>query len=139
MFILKHKERDSMNADVWGYISNVSQTAVKEIDPKAYVELYDECGIKTKEDPCEYMNGEKLPKTTSDINKIFSMVTKEIIDELGTNVHCENLIFDYESNYPIYAILLYIEDSKEFDNILLLTDQTTYLLNEKGQTIERLV
>lgn len=138
MFILKYKERDSMNADIWGYISNVSQTAVKEIDPKAYVELYDKLP-KIEEDYCEYFDGKKLPENTSKINKIFSMVTKEIIDELGTNVHCENLIFDYESNYPIYAILLYIEDSKEFDNILLLTDQTTYLLNEKGQTIERLV
>lgn len=138
MFILKYKEKDNRNETVWGYISNISQTAVKEIDPDTYVELYDKLP-KIEEDPCEYFDGKKLPENTIKVNKIFSMVTKEIVNELGTNVHCENLIFDYESNYPIYAILLYIEDSKEFENILLLTDQTTYLLNEKGQTIERLV
>lgn len=138
MFILKYKEKDNRNETVWGYISNISQTAVKEIDPDIYVELYDELP-KIEEDPCEYFDGKKLPENTIKVNKIFSMVTKEIVNELGTNVHCENLIFDYESNYPIYVILLYIEDSKEFENILLLTDQTTYLLNEKGQTIERLV
>ena len=138
MFILKYKEKDNRNETVWGYISNISQTAVKEIDPDTYVELYDKLP-KIEEDPCEYMDGKKLPENIAKVNKIFSMVTKEIVNELGTNIHCENLIFDYESNYPIYAILLYIEDSKEFENILLLTDQTTYLLNEKGQTIERLV
>ena len=60
---------------------------------------------------------------------------------MGTNVHCENLVFDYDKNcdMPIYAVLLYVEDSKEFDSILLLTDQETYLMNDKGQTIERLV
>ena len=138
MFILKYKEKDNRNETVWGYISNISQTAVKEIDPDTYVELYDKIP-KIEEDPCEYTDGKKLPENIAKVNKIFSMVTQEIVNELGTNVHCENLIFDYESNYPIYAILLYIEDSKEFENILLLTDQTTYLLNEKGQTIERLV
>lgn len=139
MFIVKHKQRDFRNTDVWGYISNVSQIAVKEIDPELYIKTYDDIPIATQEDHCEYMNGIKLSREITDVNKIFSVVTKEIIDELGGDVHCENLIFDYNENMPIYAILLYIEDSKKFDNIVLVTDQITYLMNENGKTIERIV
>lgn len=139
--IVKHKERDYRNANVWGYIDKVSQTSIKEIDVDAYLEIYNNDFAKQgigNEDQCEYLNGVKLSKDIADVNKIFSVVTREIIEELG-NVHCENLVFDYSENMPIYAILLYVEDSKEFDNILLLTDQTTYLLNDEGKTIERLV
>ena len=139
--IVKHKERDYRNAEVWGYIDKVSQTSIKEIDAEIYLKMYEdikeECNIE-KEDSCEYLNGVKLSKDIADVNKIFSVATNEIKEELG-NVHCENLVFDYSENMPIYAILLYVEDSKEFDNILLLTDQTTYLLNDEGKTIERLV
>ncbi|HIS62320.1 MAG TPA: hypothetical protein IAC14_08780 [Candidatus Scybalomonas excrementigallinarum] len=139
--IVKHKERDYRNADVWGYIDKVNQLAVKEIDAEAYLEMYNNIPkiIETGcNDSCEYLNGVKLSKDIADVNKIFSVATDEIKEELG-NVHCENLVFDYSENMPIYAILLYVEDSKEFDNILLLTDQTTYLLNDEGKTIERLV
>ena len=139
MFIVKHKERDFRNNDVWGYISNVSQIAVKEIDPDLYIKIYNDIPIKIEEDPCRYLDGVKLSEEITDINKIFSIVTKEIIDEIGGDIHCENLIFDYNENMPIYAILLYIEDSKEFDNILLITDQITYLMNENGKTIEKIV
>lgn len=137
MFVLKHKERDYRNETVWGYISNISQVAIKEVDTEVYLKMYDDVHIEN--DPCEYMDGKKLPQNIVEVNKIFTVVTNEIKEELGTNVHCENLIFDYDCKMPIYAILLYIEDSKEFDNILLLTDQETYLMNDKGQTIERLV
>ena len=139
MFIVKHKERDFRNNDVWGYISNVSQIAVKEIDAELYIKIYDDIPVKVEEDPCEYINGVRLSKEITDTNKIFSVVTKEITEEIGGDVHCENLIFDYNENMPIYAILLYIEDSKEFDSILLVTDQITYLMNENGKTIERIV
>lgn len=139
--IVKYKERDNRNVDVWGYIDKVSQTAIKEIDAEMYLKMYDNIKEGHKidnQDSCEYMNGVKLDKNIAEVNKIFSMVTKELTEELG-NVHCENLVFDYDEHMPIYAILLYIEDSKEFDNVLLLTDQTTYLLNNEGKTIERLV
>lgn len=139
--IVKHRERDYRNQEIWGYIDKVSQVAIKEIDVEIYLKMYndikEECSIGNQ-DCCEYLNGVKLDKNIADVNKIFSVVTKEITEELG-NTHCENLIFDYGENMPIYAVLLYIEDSKEFENILLLTDQTTYLLNNEGKTIERLV
>ena len=139
--IVKHKERDYRNTDVWGYIDKVSQVAIKEIDADVYLRMYSDIPVILEpgtDDPCEYLNGVKLDKYIADVNKIFSVVTKEMTEELG-NIHCENLVFDYAENMPIYAVLLYIEDSKEFENILLLTDQTTYLLNNEGKTIERLV
>lgn len=138
MFVVKHKERDYRNQEIWGYIGNVSQVSIKEIDTEVYLKMYEE--IPIKDDSCEYIEGKKISKEISDINKIFTLVTNEILEDLGIT-HCENLVFDYkkENQLPIYAILLYIEDSKEFENILLLTDQTTYLMNDKGQTIERLV
>lgn len=141
MFVIKHKERDCRNEIIWGYISNVSQVAVKEIDKEVYLKMYEDLPqCLGSNDPCEYLDGEKLPKHVAELNKIFSIVTGEMLEELGTT-HCENLVFDYDGicNMPIYAVLLYIEDSKEFENILLITDQETYLMNDKGQTIERLV
>ena len=137
MFVVKHKERDYRNQDVWGYIGNVSQVAVKEIEPEVYLKMYENLP-HVEDDCCEYVEGKKLPKEIAEINKIFTIATNEIKEELGAT-HCENLVFDYDQQMPIYAVLLYIEDSKEFENILLLTDQTTYLMNDKGQTIERLV
>lgn len=138
MFVVKHKERDYRNQDVWGYIGNVSQVAVKEIEPEVYLKMYEDLPQIEEQDCCEYVEGKKLPKEIAEINKIFTIVTNEIKEELGAT-HCENLVFDYDQQMPIYAVLLYIEDSKEFENILLLTDQATYLMNDKGQTIERLV
>lgn len=139
MFVVKHKERDYRNETVWGYISNVSQASVKEIDKEVYIKMYDEMP-RIDKDPAEYMDGNKLPNNIVELNKIFSIATSEVVNELG-EVHCENLVFDYDGvcDMPIYAVLLYIEDSKEFKNILLITDQETYLMNDKGQTVERLV
>lgn len=144
MFVVKHKEKNDKGEEIWGYIGNVSQVSSKSIDVDQYLLIYehdytsDMAKVEGILDPCEYLNGVKLNENIAKINKVFTVISNEVKENIGT-VHCENLVFDHDLKFPIYAILLYIEDSKEFDNILLLTDQDTYLLNDKGQTIERLV
>jgi len=34
--------------------------------------------------------------------------------------------------------LLYIEDCKDYDAVILVTNQKCYLMNDEGKTIERL-
>ena len=60
------------------------------------------------------------------------------MEDEGINRHAENLIDVNIISMPVSAILLYLEDCKEYDAILLVTNQHAYLMNDKGQTIERL-
>lgn len=129
---------------VWGYIDNVRQAANKEIEPLELIKQYDgrdlDGPIKEGEDPVCYMNGELLPDGIIMSNKAFVMATVEQ-EEWGHNVHCENLLGlqGLYDNLPAATILLYVEDHKEYDTIVLVTNQKVYLMNDKGQTIERLV
>jgi len=138
MFVVKYKEKDTDGKEIWGYISNVSQAAVKEINSELFLNRYNGA-INFNPDPCAYVDGVKLPEEIANINKIFTIASNQINESAEGTTHIENLISnEYELSNPMYSIMLYIEDSKEFDNIALITDQDVYLMNEKGQTIERL-
>jgi hypothetical protein len=130
---------------VWGYIDNVRQAASKSFDYEEMSRKYDFnksnaiCGSAEK-DPVEYMDGVKLSDEIVTSNKAFMSVCADM-EDVGINRHSENLldITGVQNNFPASAILLYIEDCKEYDEVLLVTNQSTYLMNDKGQTIERLV
>jgi hypothetical protein len=133
--------------DAWGYIDNVRQAANKDIEIDELVKQYDqEVKNGEREDIASYTPHEPgcgcspLPKEIAISNKVFLMVTESLADE-GINRHSENLLSEVgiKDNLPACAILLYIEDCKEFDAMLLITNQQAYLMNDKGQTIERLV
>lgn len=125
------------NEGAWGYIDNVRQAACKEIDPQVILKEHDaEVAEGKRADICAT---EDYPREINDINKIFLMATAEIGTRTG-NVHHENLL-EYEKikdGYAAQVILLYIEDCKEYDAVILVTNQNTFLMNDKGQTIERL-
>ena len=134
-----------LSNDVWGFIDNVRQVANKGFDYDEMVRQYDaqyaeipcECGHK---DPCEYMDGERLPEEIIISNKAFMAICTDLADE-GINRHAQNLleITAVQNNWPAVAILLYLEDCKEYDAMLLVTNQKAFLMNDKGQTIERLI
>ena len=132
--------------DAWGYIDNVRQAAHKDLDIDELVSQYDqEVKNGEREDTASHWyvgEGQEvaMSKETIISNKVLLMVTEILADE-GVNRHSENLLSEWgiRDNLPAYAILLYIEDCKEFDAMLLITNQQTYLMNDKGQTIERLV
>ncbi len=129
-----------LNNDVWGYIDNVTQAAVKGFDPQEYIEQYNSKVEKGREDVASYMNGETLPSDIAMSNKIFLIATENIEIENAENVHRENLISCFEGMelMPSKIILIYLENNKEYDALVLVTNQVVYLMNDKGQTIERL-
>lgn len=145
---------------VWGYIDNVRQVANKLIDHEELIKQYDEEVKEGKrDDVASYVNLEtgtclasapytpeetliKLPDDIVAVNKVFMMTTEGLPEELREEVcHAENLLDAnlLVENLPANVILLYLNDHKEFDTIVLVTNQKCYLMNDKGQTIERLV
>jgi len=126
---------------VWGYIDNIRQVANKNIDcADLLLKFYEQLRDKDFRAPEEYMNGEKLPDDICASNIVFSTAVADL-DIGGNNSHFENLISGQDAidNYPASVLLLYIEDCKEYDSVVLVTNQKAYLMNDKGQTIERLV
>jgi hypothetical protein len=131
--------------EVWGYIDNVRQVAVKEINCDELIKQYndDECYKDVthagEKDIASYMDGEKLPDDIANSNKVFLMAT-ENQENWGNEVHTVNLLdSDFIQQDLAYVILLYLEEHKEYDSMALVTNQRCFLMNDKGQTIERLV
>jgi hypothetical protein len=129
-----------LNDGVWGFIDNVRQVASKLIDPVGSIKRYD-AELSTGEfDSAVFMDNKRLPEDIVTSNKVFSVACYDMPDE-GINRHAENMIAPnlVPDNIPILAVLLYLEDCKEFDAMLIVTNQRLYLMNDKGQTIERIV
>lgn len=127
----------------WCYIGNVIKAETTGYDQDDAVRGYEkmECAMSCTtdyQDPCEYMNGKRLDENIIKSNKAF-MYIASMLESDGTR-HDENLLEPYgiQEHMPCNAILLCVEDCKEYDAIALITNQTVYLMNDKGQTIERL-
>jgi len=142
-----------LDGDVWGYIDNVRQAASRGIDCLDLIikynnspEYQDECTPGNGEkDIASYLNGEKLADDIAASNKVFTMTTNDLDslfdDSSFGNCHSVNLIDGARAleNYPAAGIVLYLNDHKEYDTLILVTNQKCFLMNDKGQTIERLV
>ncbi len=126
------------NNGAWGYIDNVRQTASKEIDPDVMVAAFD----------TDVAEGKRIALTQpADVDPLETKATKtyfrataEFKEMLRGDVHSENLLSESrlaECNVAV-VILLYM-NSGEYETLILVTNQNTYLMNDKGQTIERLV
>jgi len=130
----------------WHYVDNVKEVETQILDPRYEAKKYDEMVSNQPEphspnykDPAEYDgNGEKLPERIATSNKAFLFATYDI-DDLGCNVSSKNLIETNNiDNLLLIMIIIRLEDRKDFDVIVLVTNQQAYLMNDKGQTIERL-
>jgi hypothetical protein len=122
---------------VWGYIDNIRQAASEDIEP---LELAAQYNKEVKEGDREDLASVGVDVTCiKESNKAFLLAT-ENLDIGGINSHSENLLEPQRvmDNYPAKIIILYVEDHREYDSIVLVTNETVYLMNDKGQTIERL-
>ena len=133
---------------VWGYIDNVRQVGNREYNFDDAVHKYDhderyrDDTHSGENDIASYMNGEKLSKDIANINKAFLVITESLKDTLeDENSHYENLILPVINGeyYQVNCVLLYLNNHKEYDTLIFVTNQKCYLMNDEGKTIERLV
>lgn len=137
--------------NIWCYLDKVNLTATKDINADELIEKYDDDIREGRRiDTASYKEEltELLPDDIIASNKVFTMATelKEEWPEYngGDNSHCVNLIDGDMAlkNYPATVVLIYRDYSNtadEFKITALVTNQTVYLMNDEGKTIERLV
>lgn len=129
--IIKYKEKN-----VWGFIDNVSQVAYKDIIVHELTEQYDkECKTGDRID----VSGDGAYNEDVVLsNKLFLMASESINCDLDDkNVRTVNLINETLISNPTCIVVLYLENAKEFDCIVLISNQSIYLMNNEGKTIER--
>lgn len=134
-----------LNGDTWGYIDNVRQAAVKSIDCDELIKAYNECGQYKDQDyagqfdVASYFESEKLAEDIAIANKVFLMATANQ-ENWGDKVHIENMLMPslVTNNYPAVVALLYFEECKDYDSMAIVTNQRCFLMNDKGQTVDRL-
>lgn len=129
---------------VWGYMDHIRQVASRDFEPLELIKKYDEeVRMGLRGDTATYIEEMRLPDNSAVSNKIFLIASEEMKDLIeGLDAHTVNLVLadkDLSEALPVYAILLYVEDCKEHDVVILITNQKCYLMNDEGKTIERLV
>ncbi|MDD5064963.1 MAG: hypothetical protein PHQ35_09450 [Phycisphaerae bacterium] len=161
--IVKYK-----SGEMWGYIDNVSKVLTQDIDTVEFIQKYDKevaegqrtdiasvidftnegsITISGYDDGCNtktYSGAtpKQLPDEIARVNKVFTIATETLPEEMkDEGYHSENLL-DTQlliDNIPAYVILVKLLDTRSFENVVFVTNQKVYLMNDKGQTIERLV
>jgi hypothetical protein len=120
------------NEGKWCYRDGIEKVTKSGIFTGDYLEqLYNENLEKSKiQMPLDFSEG------INKINKVF-MQLSEIIKEYASFSHSECVLreCDVNSDLNIFALVL----DKKDENTLLITCSEVYLMNDKGQTIERLV
>jgi len=133
-----------LSDEVWAYIDHVRQVAKTDFDAGELIKQYDaEVKSNTRKDDASWMNEMQISNLTASSNKIFTMISEQLGEMTeGLDAHSVNLVNTDDIanvNLPVYSILLYIEDCKDYDALVLITNQKCYLMNDEGKTIERLV
>lgn len=125
-----------LSNDVWGYIDHIRQAATREHDASELIQRYnDEVKRNLREDIASKGVKDSEIETSNKLFLMASELAKKITQK--PNTHMVNLIKG-KKHLPLYAILLYLEDTKEYDVMVLITNQKCYLMNDEGKTIERL-
>lgn len=126
--------------DVWNYIGNVRHASSKHIDVATLARRYDDEVKKGEQGVPIEPQGITITEGVKIANKAFMMATSNIA-EYGDQIHSYSALdpFMAEDNYPAAIIIMSLSEWREFDTEVLVTNQTAYLMNDKGQTIERLV
>lgn len=123
----------------WGYIDNVRQVVNKSLDTDELIKKYDQEVAKGSK--ADIASEGAQDSTISDINKVFLQLCDENVDigDLG-NCHSVNLMDPgyFNKNLPVELIVLYLNNHKEYDTLMLVCNQKVFLMNDQGQTIERL-
>ena len=140
------------NEGVWNYIGNVVKVENKDIDVESFVTKYNkEVEDGTREDVASFMkviDGEYKTELTGGIqiasdvamaNKVFLLATEDVIESGCGIVNHENLLSAelVMKNFPAGRLSVFVDEFKEA--LIIITNQSAYLMNDRGQTIERLV
>lgn len=128
---------------VWGYIDHIRQAANRSYDAEECIKGYNATLKEGDIDYASVVNGVELLPNIVASNKIFMYIADSFEDLDGMCLSTKNLVnitdAESERQLPVYAVLLHIEDCKEYDALILVTNQRCYLMNDEGKTIERLV
>jgi hypothetical protein len=152
--ILKYLKKDT-----WGFMDGITQYAYRMVDDEELEKQFNkevEEGTRSKDlwtgeveviGECEDGSQEAVfnpyEPNIAKSNVIFGMACEdfqkrnpELLD-----VHYENHINEEGDNInlPIYIMVMYFEKDKDYDALVIVTNQQAYLLNDKGGTIERIV
>jgi hypothetical protein len=120
--------------DGWNYIDHVTHVKNNSIIIEELIRQFDEDVKNGKRDALETIG------VKSDIAvKAYLQIVKYLNEDCGYhNVNIEDLLSEQMID-TIPATLVYIFSDNSDNVTVLLTNQIVYLMNDKGQTIERLV
>ena len=134
--IVKH-----FNENTWNFIGDIRHISSQHIDIKTLAEKYDkEIPVTNSPDIIVCPNDVTITEGVKMSNKAFMLATNNAAEH-GDRVHSFSALdpFMVEDNYPAATIIMKLNKWREFDTEILVTNQTTYLMNDEGKTIERLV
>jgi hypothetical protein len=123
---------------MWNYIDEVSHAKESGLYfPDFLISRYNE-KVTTGQEPNVMEEGWSVE--TVKINKCFLEATEALEETFAYGANTENLITEdcVTNGLPIGIILIKLRGQDAFSKTLV-TCQEVYLMNDKGQTIERLV
>lgn len=160
--IVKYK-----SGDTWGYIDNVRQVGNKQIKIDALIDKYKgiyyknppipiwyEKDLRTEEEKIKDIKATlEVIEVTPEYEEEQEQINKAFVDtlygmavdclpddmcKLNTEYQIDNMLDVGEiimGNEIVHALLIYTNN----EEAVIITNQKVFLLNDKGQTIERLV
>ncbi|MCK9576666.1 MAG: hypothetical protein M0R51_12155 [Clostridia bacterium] len=134
--ILKYQDGENFRI-----IDGISEVKHRSIDIDSCVSDYDRsygAEYEKGKDPAEYMNGIQLSANIVKANKAFTVCAGEWDDE-GVNGHSVNNLDENSLEYPTESITAFFTSKRgDYDAVQIITNHAAYLMNDSGQTIERL-
>lgn len=127
------------NSGAWGYVDHAGQAEVREFNMEEMVTKYiQEVKEGKRGDNVGYKQDLKMQNKKTITNIILTMINGQMRETIANlNVRTVNVLKGNLSG--LYTVLIYVDECKTCDAVLLLTNQNCYLMNDEGKTIERLV
>lgn len=149
--ILKHLQLIN-GRYTWSYIDGFKEVQVCRFTASEALEKYDAEVSEKKRDPVveeyeytgdietgEFTQGKKLPDATVRSNKIFVWVSDQMTNEFCQGDHHDlNAVSGDDAVHSEGVSGIYLHYSNGERGTILVTNQTAYLLNDTGKTIERI-
>jgi SepF-like predicted cell division protein (DUF552 family) len=127
---------------MWNYIDEIAHTKESGLYfPDYLIEQYEK-NVKEMNVP-DIASAEGCSEEITKVNKAWLQACNMInadTSEIEYEANTENLVTEecVKNNTPIGIVLIKLRGQKGYSKILV-TSQEVYLMNDKGQTIERLV
>jgi hypothetical protein len=123
-----------LNGEKWNYIDGIKKITVKNIDCEQLIKEYN---------LPDYYLEDRTPIEIINANKVFLMATEDedICDKRGGNNHAENLLDVKLLKENSYSVIITLEQEiyRNVDQIVLVTNQKCFIMNDYGITVERII